>query len=553
MEAGGRKLDKNDIFDPKVFTKIVGYGRVSSTGQEDNYSEASQREMYAKLRDEYNWGVEELIFEQGSGTSLRERPKLRTLLDRIENNNGDGICGIFVVEQDRLSRPENLIDYARICSALQDFNIKLVIQHNVLDLSDDTGSMMFDINSFFAKQGRRSLLRNMKRGKEQKANQGKNACGAAPDGYIVSPKTEKYEPDPNRSHITKLIFKLADEDYTVRDIKKELESRGIPSPRNGKQGWTTSHIHDVLTNRQYLGVYIEGITKHVKEHGCRPKKVRLAEPRIVVGTEDEPNHPPLVAKDVFYRVQEKLKSRKKRHKNGFELLTGIGVCYDCGELMKINYTGSDKKCYICKNKMKKGVGCRATWMETDTVNKAVWDKFRILMEAPVLIRELYKTESANKRLLEGQEDLKKSYESRIEQDKRKRDRLLDLYESEGIDKAEYLERRKQVDASINIAMENLKRVKQVLDVRSRSTQDPTERLVKAVLALRFSADKFTEEQKNRVFRKFVHRVPFHNDKPEFDIEFFQEPLKDLPANLCSVHFKNFVIGGVLGAKEFLAG
>ena len=141
-------MNKDDIFNPNIFTKVIGYGRVSTPGQEDNWSEKSQRSMYAELQKGFNWGDEDFLYDVGSGTSLEQRPKMRELLERIEKNNGDGICAIFVVEQDRLSRPERLYDYARICDALSEFDIKLVVQRTVIDLLEDAGNMVFDLNSF---------------------------------------------------------------------------------------------------------------------------------------------------------------------------------------------------------------------------------------------------------------------------------------------------------------------------------------------------------------------------------------------------------------------
>ena len=169
-----------------MFTKVIGYGRVSTLKQRDNWSESAQKDLYRKLRNEFKWGDEDMIYETGSGTSLRERPKLRALLDRIEQNNGDGIAAIFVVEQDRLARPEEDYDCARISYALKEFDIKLVLQRTVIDRSDDFGETLFAINNVMATQYRRQLLRNMKRGKDQKGRSGRNACGTAPDGYALA-------------------------------------------------------------------------------------------------------------------------------------------------------------------------------------------------------------------------------------------------------------------------------------------------------------------------------------------------------------------------------
>src|SRR5215813_7248353 len=212
---------------PNIRQRVIGYGRVSTEEQENNYSLDAQRSRFEHLCKQNRWLSLGFFPETGSGTSVINRPVLCNILQRIQQN---GIDALWVKETDRLSRPENLGDLSLISQTLESTNTLLIVDSRVLDLREDNSVLMLDFEGVLAKHFRRQLLRNMNRGKVRKGELGRKAGGGDVFGYRTSENGE-YLPEPNEAKIVQLIFQLTLKDFTFRQIRLELKRRGICSKR----------------------------------------------------------------------------------------------------------------------------------------------------------------------------------------------------------------------------------------------------------------------------------------------------------------------------------
>ena len=278
---------------------MIGYGRVSTEKQENNTSLTVQEEAYEKDKLRYGWIAPPFIKESGSGTSIQETEGVKEVLRIVQNGEVDAV---WVIDPDRLCRPENLRDQALINEIFADNDVKLVTPTRVYDLSIENDAFSFDLEGVLAKHNRRRLLQNMNRGKIATAKEGKNAGGAAPDGYIVDPKTGRYAIDPDRANYAKFAWDLVyHRDFTLRKLVEEFDRRGIRS-KSGKK-WSLTHFHDMFFNEEYIGKYIYGKVKSVKDRktGITKRVKRPPDEWIIVNNA----HPPLISEEIFYGAQEK--------------------------------------------------------------------------------------------------------------------------------------------------------------------------------------------------------------------------------------------------------
>src|SRR5262245_61695928 len=192
--------------------KVIGYGRVSTEEQENNYSLDAQRTRFEQLCKQNHWQYLGFFPETGSGTSVINRPVLCNILQRIQQN---GIDALWVKETDRLSRPENLGDLSMISQTLESTNTLLIVDSRVLDLHEDNSVLMLDFEGVLAKHFRRQLLRNLKRGKIRKAELGRKVAGSDVLGYRTNEKGE-YIPNPDEAKIVQLIYDLYAKDFSLR-------------------------------------------------------------------------------------------------------------------------------------------------------------------------------------------------------------------------------------------------------------------------------------------------------------------------------------------------
>jgi len=161
---------------------VACYVRVSSPLQagEDKYSVPEQKDILTGICTRNNWNP---VFFEDIGIS-GETIRLRTQFKKMLKACSDGILKkVLVVDQDRLTR--NISDLQYIKDSFIENNISLVINGNILDLSNEDDDFMSDIQGVFSKRERRIIAKRTARGRYQKAKQGKvpNAGFNIPYGY----------------------------------------------------------------------------------------------------------------------------------------------------------------------------------------------------------------------------------------------------------------------------------------------------------------------------------------------------------------------------------
>ena len=112
---------------------IVGYGRVSSTGQSLDVQEDKLRAA----------GCTRLFLEKKSGTQAANRPQLQACLSFVREGDVVVICRL-----DRMAR--SVLDLAKIADMLKRKKVALKVLDQQIDTSKPEGRMMFGILSTFA-------------------------------------------------------------------------------------------------------------------------------------------------------------------------------------------------------------------------------------------------------------------------------------------------------------------------------------------------------------------------------------------------------------------
>src|SRR6266850_2279021 len=138
---------------------------------------------------------------------------------------------------------------------------------------------------------------------------GRKAGGADVFGYKTNENGE-YVPVPEQAKIVQLIYQLTLKDYTLRQVRAELNRRGIRTARD-RDSWSIAVLGGILRNDIYLGVYRFLKSKHGKDvDGSRYKVNR--DDQSVVGLRQKPNHPPLIEPRMFDMAQQKVQPTAKK-------------------------------------------------------------------------------------------------------------------------------------------------------------------------------------------------------------------------------------------------
>ncbi len=500
---------------PNPWKRIIGYGRISTEEQENNYSLDAQRSRFERYCSQNNYTSLGFEVEVASGTSITARLILLKVLEVVRQNRVDVL---WVRETDRLLRPENLGDVSFIAELLASTETLLVVDTREFDLREDSSVLMLDFEGVLSKYFRRQLLRNLDRGKTRKAELGLKAGGSDKYGYRTD-MDGRYRPHPKEAEVVRLVFELAYNDLTVREISRELAVRGIPSV-TGKSMWPPGVISSLLRSDLYLGVY--RFRKHSKKRDVDGSHYKqTSEEQIVVGTREQPNHPPIVEVSLFDAVQEKQDAHKKRKSKRLNMATGLLRCPECNNTMAVKYSSGPAKKKIEKYVCKRKPDCQSERLLVSEVDSSLWGKLASL---------LLKPERVYSYLDPAEKDRPTSLENqlaKIERDQAsielKQKKLLDLYLDGELDKSTYRAKSSELKSQSEFLATRESLIN--AELPDLEQEDVAVRLVHSLRILARSQERFTQTQKTRVFRSLVKEAYLGEQSTE--LVFYTQPISNI--------------------------
>ena len=240
------------------------YVRVSTQDQaQHGFSLDAQEESLINYAKALGYEIFRLYKDEGKSAKNLNRPEMQNMLKDAEARK---FQAIFIYKLDRFSR--SLKDLILTIDKLKEWGIDFVSLQDKIETASASGKLMFQIIGAFAEFERNIIGDRTTFGMERKAKEG-GFITKAPFGY-------------------KLVNKqlLIDESQTdkIKGIFEEFLNTPISLTQLAKKnGFTTSGIIKLLKNTTYIG------------------KVKFA------NKETEGQHPPILEKELFDKVQEKLK------------------------------------------------------------------------------------------------------------------------------------------------------------------------------------------------------------------------------------------------------
>jgi len=161
-------------------TKVIGYCRVSSKGQEDNTSleyQKQQIELYCKLRD---FELVQIYEETHSGKTLK-RPIFETAIQSVLT---EGIDGLVSTKFDRISR--NTLDILTLLKKIiKPNNKRLYLIESDIDVNTPIGELILTQIVAVATFEREQIMSRTKSGKTALKEKGLFSGGGIPFGKKV--------------------------------------------------------------------------------------------------------------------------------------------------------------------------------------------------------------------------------------------------------------------------------------------------------------------------------------------------------------------------------
>lgn len=290
-----------------IKVKYCLYARKSTESEEQQIlSIDSQIKEMETMAARDNLEIVEIKKESHSAKEAGQRPVFNEIVDEIKSGKFNGI---ITWAADRISR--NAGDLGRIVDLMDSGHLIEIRTFGQKFTNSPNEKFLLMILGSQAKLENDNKVVNIKRGLRARCEMGLWPC-TAPTGYLNSTKKDKscvVEIDPHRASVVKKMFeKVAYEGMSGRRLHAWLKDEVKFRVRSGKP-LTISNIYITLRNTFYYGHF-----EYPRGSG-----------NWYVG-----KHEPLITKEVFDLVQEKLVAYAARGETKEFAFTKLMTCGLCG-------------------------------------------------------------------------------------------------------------------------------------------------------------------------------------------------------------------------------
>lgn len=492
--------------------RIAGYVRVSSQRQaiEGDSLVAQQHEIEQEVefrtrREGWDVGSVEFYIDAGKSAKDQNRPQLQRLKRDIAANKIDMV---ICFKLDRITR--SLKDFVDLWALFEDHDVDVISLREKFDTSMPTGEAMVQLIMVFAQ-----LERRMTAERTYSIMRDRVERGLWNGGHILGYRSKANEPgllevDADAAAIVRLIFDSFEELGSSGAVTRLLNDRGIRYPsyatRSGKQRggnhFAKQKVTGILRNPVYIGQMRWGDAVH------------------------DGNHPPIIDKEQFDRVQGQLAEAARRRtglkvkpKGRSYLLSGVLRCACGAHMVGYSTTGRTRThfYYTCTRQNHEGgrYSCSAPRIPAEAIEKAIVGRIRdisrnIEARERIVERAVSRLDTESERLRQEEDVLRR------QQQKTKADigRLIEVLKNlgaKGLGSVQSeLSRLEEEERGILKQLRELGRRQEPL---SRITED-AKAFIRSWGDVGELLDAATDEERMHLVRHYVEVVELHPSDPK---------------------------------------
>lgn len=522
--------------------RVAAYCRVSTDNEDQaNSFESQQRYFRQYIERNPDWELYAIFADEGiSGTNTKKRKEFNRMIECAKNGDFDLI---ITKEISRFAR--NTLDSIFYTRDLKKHGVGVIFLNDNINTLDGDAELRLAIMSSIAQEESRKTSERVKWGQKRQMEQGV-VFGRSMLGYDV--KDGKMSINEEGAKIVRLIFhKFVDEGKGTHVIARELREEGI-EPMRVKE-WQNTVILRVIRNEKYCGDLVQKKT-FTPDFLSHEKKYNRGQEEFVIIKD---HHEPIISRELFDKANRILDAKslsqegKAKHSNRYPF-SGKIKCGRCGASYVARYKtrkdGSRYKAWRCYEATNHGrphidkagnqVGCSGESIRNED---AIYLLYLVCRELKInrqrVVDNITKTIDAVMQIdLTGTST--SALSEKIEEAKKKRTGLIDLYTSGDIDKTEFTALRAKYDEDI----EKLKSMAEGIEQQQTMILKQKELMedIKNAINELINGIQYEDEYYTQILDKMVI-----NDKNHIDVY-----LRMLP------HKWSFTVAkGVTGALETL--
>lgn len=359
---------------------------------------------------------------------------------------------IVVKDHSRFGR-----DAARMTIILEDDleDVRYISNLDNFDSRFDDYDSMFQIRTTFNQMYAEDISRKIHSSVDTKQKQGKFIGSFCAYGYVKNKLDKnKLDIDENVRYVVEMIYNLRLQGLNLQTIARRLNELDIPAPSEykkmqglnyfnsnaekfeGRQLWTFSTIHRILTNETYMGNLVQGRVRQKMRK--KPKVKDKSEWVVAKGTV-----PPIISEETFMEVQRLMKEAKHiisdPTTNKTALFSGFIKCGECGHsFIKSLKSKKEKMYYACRTRKAQGKQfCDNNYIREDILEKIVLDDLNSIIQEITDLTSLIDTKTIDSQKLNLENQITK-LKTDIDKTIRKRRLAYNDYQDDIISKEDYL-------------------------------------------------------------------------------------------------------------------
>lgn len=493
--------------------RVAAYCRVSTEQEEQQNSYQVQIAYYTDLINrKKEWSLVGIFADEGiSGTQTKKRTEFNRMIRMCKNKKID-----LVITKSISRFARNTVDCLEYVRQLKDLGIGVIFEKEAINTLTMTSEFMIALYGSFAQAESESISKNVSWGKEKAYREGKVSFQYKHLLGYKKGADGKPEIVPEEAEIVRMIYNLFLDGYSMRNIKKVLENKGVLTA-TGKKIWNESLISSILKNEKYVGdalmqktYTLDCIThKIVKNHGERP---------MFLVTD---HHNPIVDRDTYNRVQQELARRSSKRKISDKTITEQGkysskyaltellICGQCGTpYRRTTWAAKGKKQIVwrCISRLEHGKKyCPdSPTIKEEQLHKAIIHAINNYYSCRNDIARILKANIGTVLECQGQEEII-SIENRLKEIDRARNDLVLLIASGGCDEDKLDSEFAKLYGEEQQLSERLEMLKSQ-NKTSAETQKKLDKIMKMIEQEKFELETFD----NVLIRKLIECVKVLN-------------------------------------------
>ncbi len=513
-----KKLDKK--------RKVAAYCRVSTDSDDQaNSFESQQRYFKQYIEHHPDWELYEIFADEGiSGTNTKKRKQFNRMIACAKNGDFDLI---ITKEISRFAR--NTLDSIYYTRDLRKHGVAVIFMNDGINTMDGDAELRLAIMSSIAQEESRRTSERVKWGQKRQMEQGV-VFGRSMLGYDV--RGGKMYINEEGAKIVRLIFhKFVNEGKGTHVIARELREEGI-RPMRVKE-WQNTVILRVIRNEKYCGDLVQKKT-YTPDFLSHEKKYNRGQEEFVIIKD---HHEPIISRELFEKANRILDAKslsqegKAKHSNRYPF-SGKIKCGRCGASYVARYRtrkdGSKYKAWRCYEAANHGnphidkagnqVGCSGESIRNED---AIYLMYLVCKELKMnrqkIISNLTKTiEAVISMDITGTNT--NALAVKIEEAKKKRTGLIELYTSGDIDKSEFTALRAKYDEEIEqlkSMADGIEKQQDMINKQRELLEDIQKAIEELISGVQYEDDYYTQ-----LLDKMVV-----NDKDHIDVYLNMLPYK----------------------------